>query len=252
MTLGSGSDRNGAVWHRGQEWGGSKGTGLRKLPTKKMICFFLSPLLSPQLLTLGAPRPSLLQRRCLPSSGRSRGKRRPSSSCGLSAQRAVSGLTPGGRRGGDRTARDAGSLAHQMSGAERRRGVWDRDLCGGTAPQQVRWARVEVESPGGQVTTRAEQSDGYSWTTAGGGDLGPPGDSLFKRPRLTFLRDSNPALPPSQVSPRGLVPLTARNELSGESCPCGSASGPQARREKAESQQLRVTESRLPPAPDAG
>lgn len=214
-----------------------------------MICFLLSPLQSLPLASRGAA--TLTAPETLPSALQQvNGK-------AAAAWLLLRGLSPGSClcinpwqvERGDRTARDPGSLAHQMCGAECRREVQGRDRCGRPAPQEIagpswRW------SPGGQkgLQLGAEQSGAY-----GQGGLGPPGDELFKRLPLTVLQDSNPALPPpSHMSPRDLVPLAAWKEARGETCPCGSASGPWVRWEKTESQQPRVTESGLPPAPDAG
>lgn len=136
-----------------------------------------------------------------------------------------------------------------------------RDPSRRTTPREVHWAGVEVGSPCAsesvwgpeRVTTRAEQSGGCSWQTEAGEGrrrehLGMNSSGGSGR----HFCDSNPTLPPpSHVSPCDLVLLAAWKEASGESCPCSLASGPWARWEKAESQQPRVTESRLPRAAGA-
>lgn len=112
---------------------------------------------------------------------------------------------------------------------------------------EVHWARVEVESPVCQAVclgARKGHSTELSSQVATAGRRGAWGGGrawglatqqaaadLWKAAALR--QDSNPTLPPpSQVSPRDLVPLAAWKEVRGESCPCGSVSGCRGRRQK--------------------
>lgn len=157
-----------------------------------MICFLLSRIQSLPLASGGAA--TLTAPETLPSAlWQVKGK-------AAATWLLLQGLSPGSClwinpwqvERADRTAWDPGSLAHQMCGAEYRRGVQGRDRCGGPHRGKL-LGQAGGGVPGGQKGLRlgAEQSGAY-----GQGRLGLPGDELFKELWLTVVQDSNPALPP--------------------------------------------------------